>query len=61
MLTFVLVRPSSNNNPTGVGGSADRPWDRWRVGDPGRACSASSKRTGVARLFRFDCETVAYY
>jgi hypothetical protein len=24
------ARPSDNNNPAGVGGFADRPWDRWR-------------------------------
>jgi hypothetical protein len=37
-----------NNNPAGVGGFAERPWDRWRVGDPSRiACGARSKRTGL--------------
>ena len=41
------ARPS-NNNPAGVGGFAERPWDRWRVGDPGRpACGSRSKRTGL--------------
>ena len=42
------ARQSNNNNSAGVGGFADRPWDRWRVGDPGRAiCDARSKRTGL--------------
>jgi hypothetical protein len=42
------ARQSNNNNSAGVGGFADRPWDRWRVGDPGRvACGAHSKRTGL--------------
>ena len=26
----------NNNNWAGIGGLAERPWDRWRVGDPGR-------------------------
>jgi hypothetical protein len=43
------ARPSSNNNPAGMGGLADRPWGRWRFGAPGCvACGASSKRTGLA-------------
>jgi hypothetical protein len=42
------ARPRNNNNWSGAGGFADRPWDRWRVGDPGRpACGARSKRTGL--------------
>jgi hypothetical protein len=37
-----------NNNAAGVGGFADRPWDRWRFGAPGCvACGARSKRTGL--------------
>jgi hypothetical protein len=47
MPTFVLARPN-NNKPAGAGGFAERAWDRWRVGDPGRAaCGARSKRTGL--------------
>jgi hypothetical protein len=41
------ARPS-NNNSAGVGGFAERPWDRWRVGAPGCVvCGARSKRTGL--------------
>jgi hypothetical protein len=37
----------NNNNWAGVGGLDERPWDRWRVGDPGRPqCGARCKRTG---------------
>ena len=38
----------NNNNWAGVGGLAERPWDRWRVGDPSRPrCGAKTKRTGL--------------
>jgi hypothetical protein len=43
----VSTRPN-NNNPTGAGGFEERPWDRWRVGDPGCVgCGARSKRRGL--------------
>ena len=38
----------NNNNWAGIGGLAERPWDRWRVGDPSRPrCGAKTKRTGL--------------
>jgi hypothetical protein len=39
---------SFNRNPTGRGGFACRPQDRYRVGEPGFACyGARTKRTGT--------------
>jgi hypothetical protein len=38
---------SHNFNPTGRGGLGDRPWDRYRIGEPGfPTCKATSKRSG---------------
>jgi hypothetical protein len=38
----------NRNNPSGQGGLGWRPWDRWRVGEPGFArCGAHCRRSGL--------------